>query len=74
MDKSLLDDATIRAIAVASLVIQILFQETSVIALEANYAILTGLVTSTTNELSAQDNNYSVSPQILQATSYRAVY
>lgn len=32
----------------------------SVIALEANYAILTGLVTSTTNELSAQDNNYSV--------------
>ena len=53
VDKSLLDDTTIRAIAVAEL-------GASVIALEANYAILTGLVTSTTNELSAQDNNYSV--------------
>ena len=61
VDKSLLDDATIRAIAVAELGnSNIVSRGASVIALEANYAILTGLVTSTTNELSAQDNNYSV--------------
>ena len=59
--KSLLDDTTIRAIAVAELGnSNIVSRGASVIALEANYAILTGLVTSTTNELSAQDNNYSV--------------
>ena len=61
VDKSLLDDATIRAIAGAELGnSNIVSRGASVIALEANYAILTGLVTSTTNELSAQDNNYSV--------------
>ena len=61
VDKSLLDDTTIRAIAVAELGnSNIVSRGASVIALEANYAILTGLVTSTTNELSAQDNNYSV--------------
>mgnify|MGYP000355599271 CR=1 FL=1 len=40
--------------------ISVVTRGASAIALEANYAILTGLVTSTTNELSAQDNNYSV--------------
>ena len=61
VDKSLLDDATTAAIAVAELGnSNIVSRGASVIALEANYAILTGLVTSTTNELSAQDNNYSV--------------
>ena len=61
VDKSLLDDATTGAIAVAELGnSNIVSRGASVIALEANYAILTGLVTSTTNELSAQDNNYSV--------------
>ena len=60
VDKSLLDDATTGAIAVAELGnSNIVSRGASVIALEANYAILTGLVTSTTNELSAQDNNYS---------------
>ncbi len=52
VDKSLLDDATIRAIAVAELGnSNIVSRGASVIALEANYAVLTGLVTSTTNEL-----------------------
>ena len=61
VDKSLLDDATTAAIAVAELGnSNIVSRGASVIALEANYAILTGLITSTTNELSAQDNNYSV--------------
>lgn len=61
VDKSLLDDATTAAIAVAELGnSNIVSRGASVIALEANYAILTGLVTSTTNELSAQDNNYAV--------------
>ena len=47
VDKSLLDDATIRAIAVAELGnSNIVSRGASVIALEANYAILTGLVTS----------------------------
>ena len=45
---------------IAIISVDIVSRGASVIALEANYAILTGLVTSTTNELSAQDNNYSV--------------
>ena len=46
VDKSLLDDATIRAIEVAELGnSNIVSRGASVIALEANYAILTGLVT-----------------------------
>lgn len=61
VDKTLLDDSTVSAIAVATIGnSNIVSRGTTVIALEANYAILTGTVTSTSNEVSAQDNNYAV--------------
>lgn len=61
VDKSLLDDATTAAISVAEFGnSNIMSRGATVIALEANYAILTGTITSTINQVSAQDNNFSV--------------
>lgn len=61
VDKSLLDDATTAAISVAEFGnSNIMSRGATVIALEANYAILTGTITSTVNQVSAQDNNFSV--------------
>ena len=61
VDKSLIDDATVAAISVAELGnSNIMSRGATVIALEANSAILTGSITSTINQVSAQDNNYSV--------------
>lgn len=61
VDKSLVDDTTLEAIAVAELgTSNLTSRGTTVIALESNHAILTGCITSTVNKVSAQDNNYSV--------------
>ena len=61
VDKSLVDDATAAAISVADFGnSNIMSRGATVIALEANSAILTGTITSTINQVSAQDNNFSV--------------
>ncbi len=61
VDKSLLDDNTKSQIVVAKLsTASSMSRGSLVIALQKNYSIFSGTVTSTSNEVSACDNNYSV--------------
>ena len=61
VDESLLDNQTKSQIVVAKLsAASSMSRGSVVIALQTNYSILTGIVTSTSNEVSAHDNNYSI--------------
>ena len=61
VDKSLIDESTMAAVSIAKIGnSNIMSRGALVIALETNYSIMTGCITSTSNTVSAQDNNFSV--------------
>ena len=61
VDKSLIDESTMAAVSIAKIGnSNIMSRGALVIALETNYSIMTGYITSTSNTVSAQDNNFSV--------------
>lgn len=61
VDKSLIDESTMAAVSIAKIGnSNIMSRGALVIALETNYSIMTGCITSTSNTVSAQDNKFSV--------------